>query len=103
VATSRACTGLPVQNGEHLLMADTASAFAEGVIRLLHDGELRRLLALNARRFVERTCDWDTNAARMEGLMQQVTQSWIPAADSQMVSLAEGIPNSRRSSSSQSS
>ena len=103
VATSRACTGLPVQNGEHLLMADTASAFAEGVIRLLHDGELRRLLALNARRFVERTCDWDTNAARMEGLMQQVTQSWIPAADSQMVSLAERIPNSRRSSSSQSS
>jgi polysaccharide biosynthesis protein PslH len=72
VATSCACTGLPVRDREHLFIADNAETFAERVVQLLLDRQLRRRLAINARKFVERNCNWDRNAARMEELMYQV-------------------------------
>jgi polysaccharide biosynthesis protein PslH len=70
VATSLACGGLPVRDGEHLLIADSPEAFAGCVVRLLEDVSLRRTLAANARRMVEANCDWGLLAARMEGLLQ---------------------------------
>jgi polysaccharide biosynthesis protein PslH len=74
VATSRACEGLPVQNGEHLFIEDTPSEFADKVVRLLQDQQLRRQVAANARNLVETSCDWDITTARMEELMCQVAR-----------------------------
>jgi polysaccharide biosynthesis protein PslH len=72
VATSSACTGLSVRDGEHLFVADNAEVFADKVVQLLLDRQVRRRLAINARHFVEQNCDWDMNAARMEELMCEV-------------------------------
>lgn len=46
VATSHACRGLPVTDGQHLLRADTASGIAAACARILHDPALGSRLAL---------------------------------------------------------
>jgi hypothetical protein len=46
VATPIAAEGLPVVDGEHLIIAEGADRFAAGVTRLLHDPALRRRLSL---------------------------------------------------------
>jgi polysaccharide biosynthesis protein PslH len=58
VATSKGAEGLAVRDGEHLLIADTAPAFADAVARLLREPALRRRLVDNAYRVVQQTYDW---------------------------------------------
>ena len=48
VSTSIGCEGLAARDGEHLLIADTPTAFAEACARLLDDTALARRLASNA-------------------------------------------------------
>ena len=62
VSTTLGAEGLDVVDGEHLLLADTAAAFAEAVIRLLEDPELSARIAGAARALVEERYDWDTVA-----------------------------------------
>ena len=59
VSTTIGAEGLPVINGEHLLLADTAEDFARASVRLLQDPALRNRLRRNARSFVERGYRWD--------------------------------------------
>jgi glycosyltransferase involved in cell wall biosynthesis len=63
VTTSIGAEGLAVQDGEHLLIADTTSSLVEAVTRLLADVDLRRRLARNGRELVERRYGWETIAA----------------------------------------
>ncbi len=58
VTSKKGAEGLNVVNGRHLLIADTPAAFAHSTLKLLHDAELRRYLALNARRLVVEQYDW---------------------------------------------
>jgi glycosyltransferase involved in cell wall biosynthesis len=58
VATSVACAGLDLTPGEHLLLADTPSAFADAVALLLRDPELGGRLASAARHHVLERYDW---------------------------------------------
>lgn len=81
VATRLACGDLPVRCGEHLLLADDPTAFAAKVVCLLRDPDLRRRLALNARRFVEEAYDWEIVASRMDQLLQEVAHSRAQAGD----------------------
>lgn len=53
VSTSIGCEGLRVRDGEHLLLRDTASGFAEACRRLADEPGLAEALALNARRLVQ--------------------------------------------------
>jgi glycosyltransferase involved in cell wall biosynthesis len=53
VSTSIGIEGLPVQHGEHFLVADEDAAFAENVVALLTDGQLRTAISKSARRLVE--------------------------------------------------
>lgn len=69
VATRLACGDLPVQDGEHLLLADEPQVFADRVIRLLRDQELRGRLAVQARKLVEEQYDWEIVYRSMERLM----------------------------------
>ncbi|MBS1816720.1 MAG: glycosyltransferase [Acidobacteria bacterium] len=48
VSTSIGCEGLDVRDGEHLLVADTAPAFADAVARLLSDRNHADRLAMQA-------------------------------------------------------
>ena len=53
VATSKGAEGLDVQDGVHLLIADEPAAFAEAVVRLLRDPQLRQHLIEQALALIE--------------------------------------------------
>ena len=74
VATRLACGDLPVQSGEHLLLADDPETFSANVVSLLKDPALRLRLAASARRFVEENYDWDIVAASMERLLVEAAR-----------------------------
>jgi glycosyltransferase involved in cell wall biosynthesis len=59
VSTSVGCEGLEVRPGENILVADTPEAFADAVLSLLRDRELRRRLGRGGRATVEARYAWD--------------------------------------------
>lgn len=59
VSTTMGAEGLPVRNGEHLLLADAPGEFARACAGLLRDPALRSRLRNNGRSFVERGYRWD--------------------------------------------
>lgn len=54
VSTTLGAEGIPVRDGEHILLADTPEAFADAIVRLLSDPETARKLAANCRSLVEK-------------------------------------------------
>jgi glycosyltransferase involved in cell wall biosynthesis len=56
---------LEVVPGEHLLVADSAQAFARETVRLLADASLRQRIVAQARALVESAYDWDVIVERM--------------------------------------
>ena len=71
ISTTLGVEGLPVTPGEHLLVADTAEAFAAAVLRLLADAALRSRLAGAARALLELRFSWAHVAAQFEAVCQQ--------------------------------
>ena len=69
VATRMACGDLPVEHGKHLLLADNPESFADAILRLLNEPDVRRRLAVNARRFVERDYDLPSVLRKLEVLL----------------------------------
>jgi glycosyltransferase involved in cell wall biosynthesis len=59
VSTSLGCEGLVVEDGKHLLIADSPQEFAEKTILLLTNNDLQQMLINNARELVEQVYDWD--------------------------------------------
>jgi glycosyltransferase involved in cell wall biosynthesis len=53
VSTSIGIEGLPVEHGEHYLVADDDTAFAHNVVTLLTDSQMRTAISQSARRLVE--------------------------------------------------
>jgi glycosyltransferase involved in cell wall biosynthesis len=53
VSTRKGAEGLPVVDGEHLLLADSADDFVSAILLLLEDRELCERLGARARRLVE--------------------------------------------------
>ncbi len=58
ISTSVGCEGLDVAPGRHLLVADSAQAFAAQTIHLLNNAPERERLASSARSLVEREFTW---------------------------------------------
>ena len=58
VATSKGAEGLDVENGVHLLIADTAEEFAGAILQLLVDDVLCHRLTENAYELVRTNYDW---------------------------------------------
>lgn len=65
VSTSLGAAGLQVQDGTHLLLADSPAEFADRVLRLLRDDALWRRLSENGRRLVEAEYDCAPGARRL--------------------------------------
>ncbi|MGH7807549.1 MAG: glycosyltransferase family 4 protein [Thermodesulfobacteriota bacterium] len=65
VSTTLGCEGLNVTDKEDIMIADTPSEFAERVIQLLKDKELRDRIARNARLLVETHYDWKLIGGRL--------------------------------------
>jgi glycosyltransferase involved in cell wall biosynthesis len=63
VSTPIGAEGLPVRDEHHLLLAESPERFAQAVVKLLTDGEMRNRLGRAAREFVETRCSWDAAAA----------------------------------------
>lgn len=63
VSTTIGAEGLPVQDGQHLRLADTPQAQAAVITELLRQPAAAGRLARNARNYVEQHCSWDAVAA----------------------------------------
>jgi sugar transferase (PEP-CTERM/EpsH1 system associated) len=63
VSTPIGVEGLPVRDGEHLVLAERPEDFAAAVIGLLQQPDRRRQLGQAARRFVEGSCSWPSAGA----------------------------------------
>lgn len=59
VSTTKGAEGLAVENGIHLLIADTPSAFAHAVIQLLENEALNQKIVQNALSLVQNIYNWD--------------------------------------------
>jgi polysaccharide biosynthesis protein PslH len=75
VSTSIGAEGLPVKNGEHLLLADDPASFAESTLRLLGNASQRTEIGQAARRLVEENYSWDTVSKGFAQVLQNVVQS----------------------------
>jgi polysaccharide biosynthesis protein PslH len=75
VSTTIGAEGLGVTDGENILIGDSEDDFANQVVRLLTDGELRRKLETDARSFVERTYAWGIIGAALRTCYQQAART----------------------------
>ena len=73
VSTRIGAEGLAVEDGKHLLLADTEEDFAHAVSRLLEDEAARARLAAAARALVVERYDWETIAAGQRRLYAELT------------------------------
>lgn len=65
VSTTIGAEGIEAEHGEQILIADDPAAFAEAVVRVVHDQELQGQLRAAGRRWVEQGYHW-----------QRVYQAW---------------------------
>jgi glycosyltransferase involved in cell wall biosynthesis len=72
VSTTLGCEGVGVRDGEHLLIGDTAEAFAERIGRLLDQPELGRALGAAGRDLMEREYSWQAAGLRLEEVYLRV-------------------------------
>lgn len=68
VSTRLGAEGLDVQDGEHLLLADTAADFARAVVDLLGDDPRRQRLGEAGQRLVREHYDWSAIIPRIEAV-----------------------------------
>lgn len=72
VSTPAGINGLDLEDGRDVLVAGTAPAMAEAIVRLFQVPARRRDLERNARATVERLYDWDVIAERQRKLYEEV-------------------------------
>src|SRR5215218_2638752 len=70
VSTTIGAEGLPVTPGTDLLIADTANAFAEAVVRLFRDEAERRRVGAAAQRLVAERYDWSAVFGHLEEALE---------------------------------
>jgi GT2 family glycosyltransferase len=71
VATPVACAGLRYEHGRNILVAESDEGFAEQVVTLLRDPELRSRMGTDGRRVVEEQYGWDASASQLLRLYRQ--------------------------------
>ena len=59
VSTHMGVEGLPVRNGENVLLSDGPEEFADAVVGILKNAEARKRMEINARSFVETNFSWE--------------------------------------------
>ena len=71
VATTKGAEGLSVENGQHILIADEPGHFAECVIQLLRQNDLRDRLSSNAKKLMQEVYDWQVVMPRFLNLVEK--------------------------------
>jgi sugar transferase (PEP-CTERM/EpsH1 system associated) len=77
VSTTVGAEGLPVVDGEHVLLADEPDAFARAVVGLLRDADRRAALETAARALVVERYDWSAVAGALESALLKIAESPI--------------------------
>ncbi len=72
VSTTLGAEGLPVQNGENILLADEAGEFARRILDLFSTPERRMALGTAARRLVEEKYSWSSVATILDDVLRRV-------------------------------
>jgi O-antigen biosynthesis protein len=72
VASSVACAGLANEDGKNLLRADSEELFADHVVALLRDPELRARLGSEGRKTAEARYGWESSAAKLDALYRHL-------------------------------
>jgi sugar transferase (PEP-CTERM/EpsH1 system associated) len=90
-ATPCALGGLDVIAGQHLLVAETASDFADNTVALLRSAPLRNRLAHNARRLVEQQYSWERSVEELIESYRLATSRQVAQPDGAERSLGEPI------------
>lgn len=85
ISTSKGAEGLAVEDGAHLLLADTAEEFAAKTVMLLQDRRLRSRLAVNGRRLVEERYDWSVIGRGFRALVENMAQQTQSANDASQI------------------
>jgi sugar transferase (PEP-CTERM/EpsH1 system associated) len=89
VSTAVGAEGLPVTEGEHLLLADEPHAFARDIVRLMRDGHRRNELERAARAFVVAAYDWSAVAGALETALLHTVRTRTPPPPSTAQALPE--------------
>jgi len=74
VSTSIGAEGLPIKNGEHLLLADDPTSFAESTIWLLGNASQRAQIGQAARHLVEENYSWVTVSKSFAQVLEHVVK-----------------------------
>jgi glycosyltransferase involved in cell wall biosynthesis len=72
VSTTLGCEGVSVSPNEHLVIADSATTFADAVVRLFESPRRARELGLAGRALMQREYSWDAAAEQLEALYREV-------------------------------
>jgi glycosyltransferase involved in cell wall biosynthesis len=80
VSTRIGAEGLPVDDGEHLLLADEPKTFADAVIRVLTEPTMAREMGLRAAELVRTDFGWESVARRFEELCLRAAERHQGAA-----------------------
>jgi len=75
VSSTVGAEGIRLEHGATAMIADAPEEFAEHVVALLRDGELRHRLGENGRRLVEDEYNWGLNYEKLEQIFQAVAGS----------------------------
>ena len=92
VATTVACEGLPVTDGEEIFLADDEVTFAERVVQLLADAALRETMGLRARRLVEGRFGWPRIAEELERHLRRAMARCRRAGEASAAEAAGPVP-----------
>ncbi|MDY6984483.1 MAG: glycosyltransferase family 4 protein, partial [Pseudomonadota bacterium] len=71
VSTTVGAEGLPLEDGKHLVLADTPEAFARQVLNLVKDPALRARLGRAGRELVQARYSWQRVAGDFEALCRK--------------------------------
>jgi polysaccharide biosynthesis protein PslH len=94
VSTSVGAEGLPVANGEHLVLADSPETFAREIVRLVRDVDQRRRLETAARALVVERHDWSAVAGELEAALLRMAGP-TPGPDSARTTRTAHAPAAR--------
>ncbi len=72
VTTSIGATALEAVDGRDIIVADDTKVFAEKVLELLKDSDLRNYIAKNARKLVEEKYEWSTIVRRFDEIYKSI-------------------------------
>jgi glycosyltransferase involved in cell wall biosynthesis len=71
VTTTMGLEGIDAESGKEVIVADTPQDFAEAVLELLGNYELRNEIAKNGRDLVERKYDWQVVLQKVQDIYQE--------------------------------